>query len=108
MGEDLVLFTVVIDPAHDQPEALANYARIWKADGRAWHFLTGPLADIQKLCRNFDMAFYPDEGLFVHSFHTAIIDRDGSLAANLEGNDFTAQQLGDLMQTIMAPGHGPK
>lgn len=103
MGRDLILLTVVIDPAHDQPEALANYARIWKADGRSWHFLTGPLPDIQKLCRNFDMAFYPDEALFVHSFHTVIVDRNGRLAANLEGNDFTAQELGDLVETVMAP-----
>ena len=70
MGRDLVLLTVVIDPAHDQPEALINYARTWKADARTWHFLTGSLADIQQLCRKFDMAFYPDEALLVHSFHT--------------------------------------
>jgi protein SCO1/2 len=103
MGHDLILLTVVIDPEHDQPDALANYARTWKADSRSWHFLTGPLADIQKLCRKFDTAFYPDEGLLVHSFHTVVLDRNGKLAGNLEGNDFTAQQLGDLVQTVMAP-----
>jgi protein SCO1/2 len=103
MGQDLVLLTVVIDPVHDRPEALTNYAHTWKADARTWHFLTGPLADIQQLCRKFDMAFYPDEALLVHSFHTVIVDRRGKLAANLEGNDFTAQQLGDLVQTVMAP-----
>jgi len=102
MGRDLVLLTVVIDPAHDQPDALADYARIWKADSRSWHFLTGPLEDIHKLCRKFDMAFYPDEALLVHSFHTVVVDRNGKLAANLEGNDFTSQQLGDLVQTVMA------
>lgn len=107
MGRDLVLLTVVIDPAHDQPEALINYARTWKADARTWHFLTGSLADIQQLCRKFDMAFYPDEALLVHSFHTVIIDRNGRLAANLEGNDFTAQQLGDLVQTVMTPAPEP-
>jgi protein SCO1 len=102
MGHDLILLTIVIDPAHDQPQALTNYARTWKADARAWHFLTGPLPDIQHLCRNFDMAFYPDEALYVHSFHTVVIDRQGKLAANLEGNDFTAQQLGDLVQSVIA------
>jgi hypothetical protein len=50
------------------------------------------------------MAYYPDEALFVHSFHTVIIDRNGRLAANLEGNNFTAQQLGDLVQTLAAHG----
>jgi protein SCO1 len=103
MGKDLVLLTIVIDPEHDQPETLAKYADIWKADGRSWRFLTGPLPDIQQLCRKFDMAFYPDEALLVHSFHTVVIDRSGRLAANLEGNDFTAQQLGDLVQSVMLP-----
>jgi protein SCO1/2 len=101
MGQDLILLSIVIDPSHDQPETLANYARTWKADARNWHFLTGSLTDIQKLCLKFDMAFYPDEALLVHSFHTVIIDRHGKLAANLEGNDFSAQQLGDLVQTVM-------
>jgi protein SCO1/2 len=102
MGQELVLLTVVIDPVHDQPAELKNYARTWKADSRSWHFLTGPATDIQRICRGFDMSFYPDEALFVHSFHTVVISRAGRLAANLEGNDFTAQQLGDLVELLAA------
>ena len=45
------------------------------------------------------MSFYPDEAVFAHSFHTVIIDRRGKLAANLEGNDFTAQQCGERAAT---------
>lgn len=100
MGRDLVLLTIVIDPVHDQPDALKDYARIWKADPRSWHFLTGSVADIQQLCRRFDMSYYPDEALFVHSFHTVVISRKGQLVANLEGNTFTAKQLGDLIDTV--------
>jgi protein SCO1/2 len=47
------------------------------------------------------MNYYPDEALLVHSFHTVIIDRQGKLATNIEGNDFTAKQLGDLVETVM-------
>jgi protein SCO1/2 len=100
MGQDLVLLTVVIDPIHDQPAELSSYARTWKADSRSWHFLTGSVTDIQRICRAFDMSFYPDEGVFVHSFHTVVISRSGRLAANLDGNTFTAQQLGDLVQAL--------
>ncbi len=100
MGRDLILLTVVIDPIHDQPAELDSYARTWKADSRSWHFLTGPVADIQRICRAFDMSFYPDEALFVHSFHTVVIGRGGLLAANLDGNNFTAQQLGDLVEVL--------
>ena len=38
-----------------------------------------------------------------HSLHTAIIDRQGKLVANIEGNQFTADQLGDLTQTVLNP-----
>jgi protein SCO1 len=102
MGNDLVLLSIVIDPAHDQPSALADYAKTWKADSHSWHFLTGPLPEIEKVARAFDMNFYPDEALFVHSFHTVVIDREGKLAANLEGNSFSPKQLGDLVEAVMA------
>jgi protein SCO1/2 len=36
-----------------------------------------------------------------HSLHTAIINRQGRLAANIEGNQFTADQLGDLVKTFL-------
>jgi len=101
MGRDLVLLTIVIDPANDGPEALTKYARIWKADSEGWRFLTGTLPEIQQVSRRFDMNFYPDEALLVHSFHTAVIDSQTRLAANLEGNDFSAQQLGDLIETLL-------
>jgi len=102
MGTDLVLLTVVIDPVHDKPDALKEYARTWNANVRSWHFLTGSAEEIQQLCRRFDMSYYPDEALFVHSFHTVLIGRSGRLVANLEGNSFTSQQLGDLVQTVLA------
>jgi protein SCO1 len=102
MGSDLILLSIVIDPAHDQPDALTNYAHIWKADLKAWHFLTGPLPDIERLSGEFDMNFYPDEALLVHSFHTVVIDREGKLAANIEGNNFSAKQLGDLVETTLS------
>jgi len=101
MGRDLVLLSVVIDPAHDGPAALTKYASVWKANPEAWHFLTGSLPEIQQLCRKFDMNFYPDEAVLVHSFHTVVIDRHTKLAANIEGNDFTPEQLGDLVETLL-------
>jgi len=101
MGKELVLLSIVIDPANDGPEVLKDYGHIWKADSEGWHFLTGPLPEIQQIARKFDMNFYPDEALYVHSFHTAVIDRQGKLAANIEGNSFTSQQLGDLVDTLI-------
>ena len=101
MGKDLVLLTVVIDPANDRPAALDAYGEGWKANGAGWHFLTGSLSEIQTVCRQFDMNFYPDEAVLVHSFHTVLIDRRSRMASNIEGNDFTSKQLGDLVETMI-------
>lgn len=101
LGRDLVLLTVTFDPAHDDPEALAKYAATWKADGKNWHFLTGSAEDVRRVCDLFGEDFFQDEGLMNHSLHTAVINRDGSLVSNLEGNEFSAQQLGDLVDIVL-------
>lgn len=103
MGKDLVLLTVTFDPVHDQPEVLREYAKTWKADPENWRFLTGAADDVQHVCDLFGVNFVPDEGLFVHSLHSAIVDRNGKLVANLEGNEFTAQQFADLLGTVLDP-----
>lgn len=101
LGKDLILLTVTFDPVHDQPEILREYAKRWKADPEYWHFLTGSVPDIQRLCDWLGVSSVPEEGLYVHSVRTAIIGRDGKLIANLEGNEFTAQQLADLVGEIL-------
>jgi protein SCO1 len=98
---DLVLLTIIIDPAHDKGAVLSEYADVWKADPSVWHFLTGPLPEVRNIAGLFGMNFWNAEGLLTHPFHTVLIDRQGKLAANMEGNQFSAEQLGDLVQTIM-------
>jgi protein SCO1/2 len=102
-GRDLVLITIAIDPEHDQGTVLSEYAAVFHAEPADWHFLTGPLPMVKQVAGMFGMNFWRNEGLLTHSLHTAIIDRSGKLVANIEGNQFTAQQLGDLVRTVMDP-----
>jgi protein SCO1/2 len=101
MGRDLVLLTVSFDPNRDTPERLAEYSRQWNADPRSWHFLTGTSSDIQRVCRQFGVDAFPDEGLITHSTRTVVIDRQGAIAASIEGNQYAAGQLGDLIETVL-------
>lgn len=101
-GKDLVLLTVAIDPQHDQGATLAEYANSFHASVIDWHFLTGSLTDVKQVAELFGMNFWNSEGLLTHSLHTVIIDRNGKLATNLEGNQFTARQLGDLVQVELS------
>jgi protein SCO1/2 len=101
MGRDLVLLTVTFDPARDDPERLSRYASQWDANPDAWRFLTGAAAEIRRVCDMFGVEYFPDEGLLSHSTKVALIDRQGNLLANLEGNQFNATQLGDLVETAL-------
>lgn len=100
-GRDLVLITVAIDPEHDQGKVLSDYAASFDADPMVWHFLTGPLPAIKQAAGLFGMNFWASDGYLTHSLHTAVIDRDGKLVANIEGNLFSAQQLSDLVEKVI-------
>ena len=96
-GRELVLLTVTFDPERDTPEVLATYAARFDADPKMWRFLTGRTADVRRVCAFFGVESYLDEGLLNHSLHTAVVDRRGRLVANVEGNQYTTEQLGDLI-----------
>lgn len=101
LGRDLVLLTVTFDPTHDTPEVLAKYASSWSADAAKWHFLTGTPADVQRVCELFGVEAYANEGLLDHSLHTVLLNRKKNLVANIEGNQFTAAELGDLTASLL-------
>ncbi|HEY6445143.1 MAG TPA: SCO family protein [Acidobacteriaceae bacterium] len=100
-GRDLVLLTIAIDPQHDQGKALSGYAASFRANPADWHFLTGPLPAVKQVAAMFGMNFWPAEGRLTHSLHTAVLDRSGILVANIDGSEFSAQQLGDLAEQVM-------
>jgi protein SCO1/2 len=101
MDRDLVFLTISFDPRYDTPAVLTKYAASQRAGGPGWHFLTGDPATIERVCNVFGIQYWPEEGLITHSLQTAVVDRDGRLAATVEGKDFTARQLGDLVGAVL-------
>jgi protein SCO1/2 len=101
MDRELVLLTISFDPTYDTPQMLAAYAASNRAGGPGWHFLTGDSAKIERVCNAFGIQYWPEEGMITHSLETAVIDRDGHLAATVEGKDFTPRQLGDLVAAVL-------
>ena len=101
MNRDLVFLTISFDPRYDTPAILTQYAASQRAGGPGWHFLTGDPAKIERVCNAFGIQYWAEEGLITHSLQTAVIDRDGRLAASVEGKDFTPAQLGDLVGAVL-------
>jgi protein SCO1/2 len=101
LSRNLILMSITFDPEHDTPDVMAEYGKTWHADPDGWRLLTGPQSDIASTCRSFGISYWPDEGLMNHSLHTFVVDREGVLIADLEGNQFTAEELGDLVQSVL-------
>lgn len=104
MDRDLVLLTVTFDPQYDTPERLSAFAAANRASVPGWHFLTGDAVQIERVCDAFGIQYYAEEGLITHSLQTAVIGRDGRLAATIEGRAFTPKQLGDVIESALAAG----
>jgi cytochrome oxidase Cu insertion factor (SCO1/SenC/PrrC family) len=49
----------------------------------------------------FGVEFFPDEGLLNHSLRTVVLDRRGVIVASIEGNQYSPEQLGDLVLTTL-------
>ncbi|MCA1562754.1 MAG: SCO family protein [Acidobacteria bacterium] len=106
LNVDLALLTLTFDPKYDTPAQMKQYAQHYRADVPGWHFLTGGASQIARVCSLFGVEFWPDEGLITHTLQTAVIDREGRLAATIEGKDFSARQLGDLIDLFLTGNGG--
>jgi cytochrome oxidase Cu insertion factor (SCO1/SenC/PrrC family) len=49
LGKSVRFVSISVDPEHDTPEVLSDYAKEYGADTKTWSFLTGPRAEILKL-----------------------------------------------------------
>jgi protein SCO1/2 len=81
MGRDVFFYSITIDPDHDTPPVLAEYARKYQA-GPGWLFLTGAKADIDRLSRKLGLSSPPDP-----------TNPDGHQPYLLVGNESTGQWM---------------
>jgi protein SCO1 len=81
MGRDVFFYSITIDPDHDTPEVLKEYAAKYQA-GPGWLFLTGRQADIDLISRKLGLYSPPDPA-----------NPDGHLPYLLVGNEATGQWM---------------
>lgn len=73
-SKDVRLISLTVDPAHDTPQVLAQYAQHYSAKPGVWYFLTGPAATLQHLDR--DVFHLGDvDGSLEHSTRFILVDR---------------------------------
>lgn len=59
VGKEIFFYSITIDPKHDTPEVLKDYAQKYHA-GPGWTFLTGKEADIELISKKLGLYMAPD------------------------------------------------
>ena len=81
MGKDVFFYSITIDPEHDTPAVLKDYAEKYNA-GPGWLFLTGKAEDIELISRKTGLYSEPDPN-----------NPDGHTPSLLVGNETTGQWM---------------
>lgn len=93
------LLSVSFDPGFDTPETLGNYARSYRGeDARQWLFVCAPTNTLAGLAPSLDLMVVRNGGDIVsHSMRTVVVDPQGRIFRQLDGNKWTPQQLADAI-----------
>ena len=87
------ILTITVDPEHDTPKVLAEYAKRLGADPARWKFLTGDPKAVADVATSFGVLYYPDAGQVVHGQAAAVVDPAGRLATIYYGQSWDPEHL---------------
>jgi len=101
-GKKIAFVSISLDPEHDTPEVLKDYAQFWDAKPEGWSFLTGPLEAVRDVTRRYGVFFSKKEdGSVEHSQLTTLVDADGRMRVQYLGARFDPEEFRrDLMSLV--------
>jgi protein SCO1/2 len=88
-GKKIAFVSITVDPEHDTPEVLRDYAAAWEAKTAGWSFLSGPPEAVRDVVRLYGVYVAKTaEGAIDHTLLTSIIDPRGVLRVQYLGMRF--------------------
>jgi protein SCO1/2 len=100
LGSQVQFASVTVDPEHDHPADLLNYAKEQGAARNGWLFLTGPPADIDRLMARFQLQRqHEPDGSVDHVLEFFLVGSDGHLKLQYVAFDVNTLKIaGDVEQ----------
>ena len=109
-AKDVRLVSITVDPEHDTPEVLGEYASRMNADPSKWIFLTGPKPEIGEFARKgmFQVLAYDGKGVPTHSSRFLVIDREGRIRSvrRLDEPELVQKLFMDIGNLLREPNGG--
>jgi protein SCO1/2 len=101
-GKKIAFVSISLDPAHDTPEVLKDYAQFWGAKPEGWSFLTGSLDAVRDVTRRYGVFFSKKEdGSVEHSQLTTLVDADGQMRVQYLGARFDPEEFRRDLMSLM-------
>jgi protein SCO1 len=96
--DEVQLASFSVDPTHDTPEMLREYAKKYDAKAGKWHFFTGTKTQIYPLAvkgyyipvadaSEYDKAVKTPDETFIHSEKLILVDKEGHIRGFYDGTD---------------------
>jgi protein SCO1/2 len=85
--------SITLDPAHDTPGVLREYAAVRGIDTSNFSFLTGPEGAIRDLLTQFGVIAEFDGDLIKHTLATLVIDERGRIALREDGSAWDPNEV---------------
>ena len=100
--------SISFDPGFDAPEILSSYARLYRlGDSSHWRFAAASAEVLTNLAPRLDLMIMREGTSISHNLRTVVLDPNGIIFRQFDGNEWTPQQLADaVMQAArlqMAP-----
>jgi protein SCO1/2 len=87
------LLVVTVDPEHDTPAVLKQYAEKAGADPKRWSFLTGEPKVVAEVAERFGVLYEKKGSQVIHQQGVAVVDPDGRLATITYGESWQPEHL---------------
>ena len=104
-GHRIAFLSITVDPEHDTPEVLKEYAELLDADLAGWSFLTGTPAAVRAVAQRYGVAVAPAaDGGVDHTLLTTLVDRQGAMRVQYLGYRFDEEEFRhDLLTLVNEP-----
>lgn len=107
-GKDVFFLSITVDPKHDRPEVLKQYAEALGCDLTGWAFLTGTVEQIRKVARGYGVYYDARAvGDVDHNLLTSLIDRRGALRVQYMGDRFDPAEFLHDINWLATPKRSP-
>ncbi len=85
----------------DSPQAMKAFALQQRIDLPNWAVLSAPATVVDDLTRDFGFVFKPTQAGFDHLLQVSIVDAEGRIYAQVYGDDFSADRLGEPLRRLL-------